>query len=444
MKKTRILIVDDDANIRALAVDVLSEEYEVMEAIDGQDGWEKAQAWKPDLVMTDIMMPRMHGFELCGLLKGVNGIKGVKVIIASSKPYATDKEHAKKAGADSYIMKPFDIDNLMSTIENLLLEGVGSASNQSIVLNKESNSKSAFRFSGSQGKEQGVKVCFWGTRGSCPCPGLNTVRYGGNTSCIEIRVGKLLIIFECGSGLRDLGNKLMQEFGDKPIEGHIFVGHTHWDHIQGFPFFVPLYIPKNSFNIYSVHGSHGSLQDIFSGSMASDYFPIPLDGMAGKLNFVEMAGPVDIGGVKVSYHHLNHPGVCIGFKIEAQGKVITYIGDHEDFRKLSGDTEISRKQDSEILSFAHGSDILIREAQYTEKEYETKKGWGHSTFDDVVKFGAEAGAKKLVLFHHDPSHTDDMMDAYSRYCSKLAAQLAPEMTCSFAHEGDFVDLGEID
>lgn len=437
--KIRVLIVDDDPNIRALAVDILSQEYEVIEAVDGQDGWEKAQAWKPAIVITDIMMPRMHGFELCELLKV--GIKGVKVIIASSKPYATDKEHAEKAGADCYIMKPFNIDDLLSAIKNLLSEKDIVSLHHDIVLNEKSDSPSpVFKLSGFQNEAKGVKVKFWGTRGSCPCPGLNTARYGGNTPCIEIRVGKLLIILECGTGIRELGMKLMQEFEGKPIEGHIFVGHTHWDHIQGFPFFAPLCSPKNSFNIYSVRGAHGSLKDVFGGSMAADYFPIPLDGMAGKFDFVEMAGPVDIGGVKVSYQHLNHPGVCIGFRIEAQGKVVTYIGDHEPFCRLSGENDMSRNQDAEILEFAKGSDLLIREAQYTEREYKTKKGWGHSTFDEAVKFGAEAGVKKLILFHHDPAHTDDMMDVYSRYCSKLAAQLAPDMACSFAHEGDSVDL----
>lgn len=441
-EKTRVLIVDDDPILRSLMFDMLSKEYDIMEAIDGQDAWEKAQSWKPALVVTDLMMPQMHGFELCELLKGPKGIQGIKIIVISSKLYATDREQAEKAGADCYIAKPYDANKLLSSIKKLLSERDVAIPHQDIVSKKESELfKPILQFSNTQNEEaKSLKVRFWGTRGSCPCPGVNTARYGGNTACIEVRAGKLLIILECGTGLRELGAELMKEFEGNPIEGHIFVGHTHWDHIQGFPFFGPLYSPKNSFNIYSVRGAHGSFQSIFSGSMASDYFPIPLGGMAGKLNFVEMSGPLDIDGAKVSYHHLNHPGPCIGFRIETQGKIVTYIGDHEVFSRLSGDNEVSRHQDADILDFARGSDILIREAQYTEEEYAKKKGWGHSTFDDVVKFGADAGVKKLILFHHDPGHTDKMMDDYSLYCSQLASKLSADMTCSFACEGSCVDL----
>ncbi len=381
-KKTRILVVDDDELLRSLSFDILSEEYEVMEAFDGQDAWEKAQSWKPALVVTDLMMPRMHGLELCSLLKGPKGIPGIKIIVTSSKSYDADMEQAKKAGADCYIVKSSDTGKLLSGVRKLLSERDVSIAPQDIFSSKKADLfKPVFQFSNTRQPEaEGLKVRFWGTRGSCPCPGANTVRYGGNTACIEVRAGKLLIILECGTGIRELGARLMKEFDGNPIEGHIFVGHTHWDHIQGFPFFVPLYSSKNSFNIYSVRGAHGSFQSIFSGSMASDYFPIPLGGMNGKINFVEMSGPMDIGGARVSYRHLNHPGLCIGFRIETRGKVITYIGDHEVFSRLSGDNEISRHQDAEILDFARGSDILIREAQYTEEEYAKKKGMGAQHF----------------------------------------------------------------
>ena len=440
--KLRILVADDDDLLRSLAMDILSAKYEVMEALDGQDAWEKVKAYKPHLVVTDLMMPRMHGYELCALLKGPDGIPGIKVIVTSSKSFPADKDLAVKAGADIYIVKPYSPDDLIACADKLLS---GSAAPAAVPAAPQAAAvgvvkKTAPADAAAAGLPQPVKVRFWGTRGSCPVAGPSTVRYGGNTSCIEVRSGDLLIIFECGTGIRGLGSSLMKEFAGRPIEGHIFVSHTHWDHLQGFPFFVPLYSPKNAFNIYSVHGAHGSLQSIFSGSMAADYFPIPLAGMAGKLRFIEMTRTADLGTAKVSFCHLNHPGLCIGFRVETQGRTITYLGDHEAFGRLSGDNEMSRRQDADILSFARGSDLLIREAQYTEEEYAQKKGWGHSTFDDVVRFGAASGAKRLVLFHHDPEHTDEMMDGYTDYCRGLAAKAGSNMDCSAAAEGTCIEL----
>jgi len=440
--KQRVLVVDDDVEIRGLAVDILSADYEVREADDGLDGWEKALAWRPHLVITDMMMPRMHGYELCERLKGPAGVSGVKILMASSKPFATDKAQAIAAGADEYIMKPFAVDDLRSKVRKLLCPEEAAEPKPCSAPDKTGLTASS-QVPAPAAKPTGplpVYVRFWGTRGSCPTGGANTVRYGGNTSCAEVRIGDIPLIMDCGTGLRELGGALNKEFSGRPIEGHIFVGHTHWDHIQGFPFFTPLYNPRNTFNVYSVRGAHSSLRSIFGDSMALDYFPVPLSSLASKLNFIELEGAVDIGVAKVSYHHLNHPGVCIGFRIEAQGKVITYLSDHEDFGKLGGDSDMSRRQDAAVVEFARGSDLLIREAQYTEKEYVSRKGWGHSTYDDVVRFAVDAGVKRLAIFHHDPEHTDEIMDANVKYCRDLVAQDGAKTECFAAQDGMRIDL----
>jgi ribonuclease BN (tRNA processing enzyme) len=174
--------------------------------------------------------------------------------------------------------------------------------------------------------------------------------------------------------------------------------------------------------------------------MALDYFPVPLSSLACKLRFIEMDGAVDIGVAKVSFHHLNHPGVCIGFRIEAQGKVITYLSDHENFARLGGDSDMARRQDAAVADFAQGSDLLIREAQYTEKEYASRKGWGHSTFDDAVRFAEITGVKRLAVFHHDPEHTDELMDANVEYCRGLLAKSGAKIDCFAAWDGLRVDL----
>ena len=439
--KKRILVVDDDPMLCQLADVILSGEYVVMQAVDGEDAWVKAQAFLPDLVITDLMMPRMHGYELCVRLKGPDGIKGVRILVSSVKSFPADKEQAKIAGADDYLVKPYSTADMLGKVR-ALLSGVQRPPAAAVPAVRPETVISAPAPLPVPGypEHPPMYVRFWGTRGSCPTGGPKTVRYGGNTSCIEVRIGALVLILDCGTGLRELGNSLMREFSDRPICGHIFVGHTHWDHIQGFPFFTPLYNPRNTFSIYSVRGAHGSLKKVFGGSMASDYFPIPLDKLAGKLCFVEMSGPIDLGGARVSFHHLNHPGVCIGFRIEAQGRVVTYLGDRESCLKLNGDSELSRKQEADLVSFAKGSDLLIAEAQYTEEEYPIRKGWGHSTFDDTVRCAIDAQAKRLAFLHHDPDHTDDMMDTYVRHCRALARNAGGKVECLAARDGLRIDL----
>ncbi len=266
------------------------------------------------------------------------------------------------------------------------------------------------------------------------------MRYGGNTSCTEIRLGKELIIVDCGSGVRELGIALLKEYGEKRIDGHIFVGHTHWDHIQGFPFFTPLYVPQNHFTVYSVRGAGKSLERVFRGQMAADYFPVPLKSLSSHLKFVELEEAVKIGEAKVSYFFLNHPGVSIGFRFEYAGKAISYLSDHETFWRLGGKNDHTKRQDDAVAAFAKGSDILICEAQYDEEEYKLKKGWGHSTFNDVVDRALQAEAKHLSLFHHDPEHTDEIMDGYVEHCNERIRAAGSLMRCTGAQEKESLTL----
>ncbi|MFA6030084.1 MAG: response regulator [Elusimicrobiota bacterium] len=442
--KRKVLVVEDDPMVREFAATLLAEEYDIQTAVDGQDALEKALAWRPDVVVTDLMMPRMHGYELCQRLKAPDGVPGVRILVCSSKPFATDKSQAKAAGADDYIVKPFSIEDLRAKVL-ALLRGAPSRSSAAAPRPQAPAAAPAPRPAPAPASVAGsarppMFVRFWGTRGSCATGGPKTARYGGNTSCTEVRVGDLHLIIDCGTGLRELGLQLLKENPDRPIDGHIFVGHTHWDHIQGFPFFTPLYNPKNSFTLYSVRGAHGSLEKVFSGSMASDYFPIPLASLSCRLSFVEMTTAVDFGVARVSFHHLNHPGVCIGFRIEAQGRVVTYLSDHEPFAKLDGDNETSRRQDAAIVEFARGSDVLIGEAQYTEEEYSRKRGWGHSTFDDAVRVALSAEARRLAVFHHDPEHTDELMDAHIEHCRGLIRKAGADIDCFAARDGLKVEL----
>lgn len=437
--RKKVLVVDDDAILRELATDVLSDDFDVRAAVDGQEGWEIARDWRPDLVVTDLMMPRMHGYELCSLLKGPDGPPGVKVLVSSSKTFSSDVSQAMDAGADDYLVKPYRPAEMLERVTRLL-GGQTAAPAARPAEAAVPAAAAGLPAAGTADGPQRVYVRFWGTRGSCPTCNARVAGYGGNTACTELRIGDTPYIFDCGTGLRELGDSLAAEFKGRPISGNIFVGHTHWDHIQGFPFFVPFYNPANSFTLFSVHGAHGSLGRIFSQSMSQDYFPIPLASLGSKLTFFELKGPADLGQAKVSFQHMNHPGVCIGFRVETQGRVITYLSDHEPFSRLSGPSELSRRQDAEIAAFARGSDLVIMEAQYTEKEYASRRGWGHGTYEDAAALALASGARRLAITHHDPYHTDAMLDEYIEHCRGLIAAGGGRTECFGAREGMRIDL----
>lgn len=249
-----------------------------------------------------------------------------------------------------------------------------------------------------------MRVKFWGVRGSTPTPQAENLRYGGNTSCVEVRLGDRIYIFDCGTGFRVLGQQLRSEFGDRPFGAHVFVSHFHWDHIQGMPFFRPLY--DNAESQFAFHSSSRtrSLKQVMTEQMTSPYFPVNLSEMRGKRDFYEIeAGQIRIeDGVQLRTAWLNHPQGCMGFRLETKDGVLVYATDNEP-----GDPDF----DKAVRKLAEGADLLIYDAQYLPEEYEARRrGWGHSHWREAVKVVMESGAKELVLFHHDPDHTDTMID----------------------------------
>ena len=261
-----------------------------------------------------------------------------------------------------------------------------------------------------------VRIRFWGVRGSIPSPGPDTVRYGGNTSCVSLEAPSIegiapdkagLVILDAGSGIRSLAMSLLR---DKrlPIRAHLFLTHTHWDHIQGFPFFVPALIPGNHISVYgAVEGADG-VGGALAGQMEHRYFPIALKQMAAKLDFQDLAhGEYTLAGLGVTVAPLFHSSVTTGYRFEIGGRSVVYLTDAEPRR-----SEDQIVVDPVMLGLATGADLLIHDAQYTDEEYPAKIGWGHSPLGYVVDFAVAAGAKRLILFHHDPMSSDAKLDAY--------------------------------
>lgn len=247
---------------------------------------------------------------------------------------------------------------------------------------------------------------YWGVRGSIPSPGPSTVRYGGNTTCLSVHCGEQLFIIDAGSGIRPLGSALLAT--GRPIAATVLFSHLHWDHIQGFPFFMPAFTEGNKIRIWSAQRADTSLIEVLKGQMAQPTFPVTLEEMAADITFHEMhRGEImEFGNVTVRTAPLNHPGGATAFRFEYRGRSFVHASDHEHQAELH----------APLLELAHGADYLSYDSTYTTAEYEggdgqlAHEGWGHSTWAEAIRMANRAQVGMLVLFHHDPDHTDDIMD----------------------------------
>jgi ribonuclease BN (tRNA processing enzyme) len=255
-----------------------------------------------------------------------------------------------------------------------------------------------------------LKVKFWGTRGSIAKPGPTTARYGGNTSCIEVRSASgTLVVIDCGTGSHGLGQALMAE---GITRGCLLIGHTHWDHIQGLPFFAPLFARTNEWDVCGPKGLSGSLRETLAGQMESTYFPVALESLGATIRYWDLLqGTFHIDDIKVTTHHLNHPALTLAYRLEADGASIVYACDHEVYSHAAADGTMRLEgPDLRHAEFAAGVDLLIHDAQYTAAEYPAKVNWGHSTIEYAMRVAREAGVQQLALTHHDPLRTDDDLD----------------------------------
>ena len=284
-------------------------------------------------------------------------------------------------------------------------------------------------------------VRFWGTRGSIPTPGHKTRRYGGNTSCVEVRVNDLLFICDGGTGLRELGLDL-QERAPDGVEAHFLFSHMHWDHIQGFPFFVPAYTEKNKLNVYEVTAGETRVQRLLHRQMQSEYFPVSFSDLGASIcagHFTD--GELALPGVRVRCLEQPHPGRSFAFSFEASGKKIVYATDSEldltivNADQARRDSRSLRILPPEIVAFVAGADLLIADGQYTDDEYAQRIGWGHASAHSVVDLAVQAGVKQCAVFHHDPMQSDEAVDAKIQSCRERAQSHGSELTLFGAREG---------
>jgi phosphoribosyl 1,2-cyclic phosphodiesterase len=272
------------------------------------------------------------------------------------------------------------------------------------------------------------KVVFWGVRGTIPCPAATTLRYGGNTACVEMRCGGQRLIFDAGTGLRQLGQEMARSA--EPIRSHLFFTHTHMDHVLGLPFFRPAYDKRNRFEFWSGHlkDQGRTLEEVLDQLMQPPFFPVPLDIMHACIAFHDFAAGERIEldeGVVVRTAALNHPGGAVAYRVEFAGRAACYVTDTE---------HVPGKADPAVLELIGDADLVIYDATYTDEQFERFRGWGHSTWQEGLRLCEAAGARRLVAFHHDPEHDDDALD-------RIAAEIERRRAGSLvAREGLVITL----
>lgn len=399
----RFIIVDDDRVAAGHAAAVLKRAGHTVQTFQSSlEGLEAIRAEKPDGVVTDIMMPEMDGLEMTQRLREDPAFNDTRIFVFSGKAFDYDRRRALEVGADAFIQKPIKGDVFLETVDRIL--------NDSVVAQ------------------------FWGVRGTLPKPGPDSLRYGGQTNCITLSFPRgQFFIFDGGSGIREVGDHLMKS-GRTRTEGKIFISHPHWDHINALPFFAPLYVPGNDYEILGPsHGSMG-IGDLVSAQMDGAYFPITVREFGARVTFRDLReGAYDVAGVKVRTMLLSHPGYCLGYRVEYGDRSFCYITDNELF--LPDSEYHSPEYMDQLADFVRGTDMLVTDSTYTDAEYESKVGWGHSCLSQVVDLACRAEVKELCLYHHDPSQDDSDIDEKLRVATEMLAERGSGVRCSAPAEG---------
>lgn len=405
------------------------DQWEVFEAADGAVGLSLAFQHRPDVILCDLLMPRVNGYQVCRAVRDHLELRHTKIIVVTGRDYAADRKSAGEAGADDYLVKPIAFEELRAALAKVVPPA------------REWRWEDVAPTLG--GREQGVRLKFWGVRGSIPSPGPSTVGVGGNTSCVELRADGEHIICDAGSGIRPLGLSLLEEAQGRPVNLTLLITHTHWDHIQGFPFFLPAYNPKNRIRILGYEGARDGLRSTLSGQMESAYFPVALEQMPAGIEIEELKEMrFRLGTVVIEACFTNHPGVCVGYRFQTSGGVVIYMPDNETQPKAGGNAAPGSvgKGDRNLLHFLRDADVLILDSQYDAEEYKAHVGWGHGCIDEVVALALSAGVKQLYLFHHDPAHDDRFVEAMVEHGRRLVREAGGSMGVDAAREGAEVVL----
>ncbi len=407
-KDITILMIEDDLTLCELIGAFLEKKgYEFFHHNSFEGAIERVREVKPDLVIMDLHFPDGNGLHLCKILKDDKELNGVPILVLTTRDYPVEKEIAMASGVTDFFHKPMDYSLFSDKIDEIL----GDA----------------------------IEVKFWGIRGSTPCPGSDFVYYGGNTSCVQVKIPgqDKLLIFDAGSGIRVLGNELVDSEG--PLNGRIFFTHAHWDHIQGFPFFKPLFSPNNRFDIHMPPQMAGSTREVLLEQMSYTYFPVTSQMLQARLEYhTQTHQKQQFEGYSIEYMSANHPVETAIYKLQVGKKKLVYCPDNE----LNAINVDSREDRDPFLKqfddFVADADMLVHDAQYDLETYKKKRNWGHSAWELVVERAINNRVKHLMMMHFDPEAKDRDLDDIARKLEKKVAGTG--IHAELAREGDILRL----
>lgn len=404
MQKIHFLIVDDDKVAAQMHADLLEKGgHQATVITSSTDVLKQITKLQPDCIICDLMMPELDGMELFHEIRKLKNIKQPTFVILTAKVFDFDQRHSLELGVNGYLTKPINtktfLDDLLKIIHETMI------------------------------------VKFWGVRGTLPVSGKDTNKYGGSTNCVTLSLAKKhYFIFDAGTGIKKLSNYLLEE-NIFPVKAKIFISHPHYDHINGLPFFVPLYMKGNEFEILGTHQRNVTIEKLIVNQMDSVYFPITVKEFGAKINYRDLKEErFAIDDVNVQTILLNHPGRCLGYRVEYKDKIFCYVTDHEFYSKDS--PNYNQFDVDRVINFIHKADILIIDTTYSDNEYVKKVGWGHSSVSRVVEVADEAQVKLLCLFHHDPDQLDKDITAKLEYAISLLNSRNSKTQCIAPHKGD--------
>ena len=437
--KGRVLIAEDVRVIAFKMAQALEAAgYTVELAADGEECLGKARQEPPDLVVLDIMMPKMHGIEVLKALRDEHRTARTGVIVCTAKDFKTEHAEAARLGVFDYLTKPFEPATLVAKVDAWFQRRGGYVGAPEFQPSMASTAAGNATFAPVLDTTR-LRFTLWGTRGSTPTPGARFLRHGGHTSCMSVVLGEEQFIFDAGSGIRELGFDVL----NTPRRNlHLFITHTHWDHIQGFPFFAPAYTPGFTITIYGAEGFGKDLKNVFRGQLDRDYFPVQMEDMQSDLQFRHLVGArMPVGSAHISWEFAQHPGATVGYKIEIAGKKIAWVPDNEFLQGYTGPPEALTREHplalpyARMIDFLSDVDVVIHEAQYTCDEYPKKVHWGHSSISNACILMKLAGVRRWIITHHDPLHDDDFLENKLSLTRQIMERLDHDIEILHGYDG---------
>ena len=398
------LIVDDDTSTIEIYKRLLERDgHQVTSLTSSIDVLAKIAEIKPDCVLCDLIMPNFDGIDVFKKLRDQNNFSRPLFIIVTSKHFDSDRKRAVDMGVDGYLTKPINPETFVNEILEILQET--------------------------------LTIQFWGIRGTLPVPGEKTVRYGGNTNCVTLTVAKKhFFIFDAGTGIKELSNHLVEK-NVFPMKAKILITHPHYDHINGLPFFAPLFMSGNEFEVIGTVQDDKNIEALISSQMDSVHLPFTIKQFAAQLTFKDInEEEFFIGDVGVRTMLLNHPGKCLGYRMEYKNKSFCYITDNELY--LENNPHYNHFELERLIQFIKDTDVLVMDATYTDEQYLQKTDWGHSCISQVVDVADKAGVKLLCLYHHDPDQDDKDIDLKLQSAKSLLKARDSRTVCIAPREGE--------